>query len=113
MRGSSPEPQHAPRLGPRFGFTITKKIGNAVVRNKIRRRLRAALIEIAPSAAHAETDYVLVARKPAVDQDFRSLVADLRAAFQRVHAQPKPKIKSDTPKPAVNNPPVKPHDPKV
>ena len=71
--------------GPRFGFTITKKIGNAVVRNKIRRRLRAALVEISLFVARPDTDYVLVARRPAADQNFASLVADLKTAFERVH----------------------------
>lgn len=71
--------------GPRFGFTITKKIGNAVIRNKIRRRLRAALVEISPLVARPDTDYVLVARRPAADQNFASLVADLKTAFERVH----------------------------
>lgn len=93
--------------GPRFGFTITKKIGNAVVRNKIRRRLRAALIEISPLVARPDTDYVLVARRPAVGQNFASLVADLKTAFERVHAtNPKspnskrPDPKSPQPRPA-------------
>lgn len=75
---------------PRFGFTITKKIGNAVVRNRIRRRLRAALCEIGFQLAQPTMDYVLVARAPSVDQDFRSLIADLETAFKRVHAPSKP-----------------------
>lgn len=88
--------------GPRFGFTITKKIGNAVVRNKIRRRLRAALVEISPLVARPDTDYVLVARRPAADQNFAKLVADLKTAFERVHAphSKKPDPKSSNTRPA-------------
>jgi ribonuclease P protein component len=71
--------------GPRFGFTITKKIGNAVTRNLIRRRLRAALSEIAKVHARADTDYVVVARPPAADQAFALLTRDLITAFKRVH----------------------------
>lgn len=70
--------------GPRFGFTITKKIGNAVVRNRIRRRLRAALVELAPTCARPDMDYVIVARSAALDQDFAQLRIDLTRAFAQV-----------------------------
>ena len=78
-------------VGPRFGFTITKKIGNAVVRNRIRRRLRAALQEIAGSA-HPASDYVIVARTAAAEQTFATLVEDLKRALAKVDsARGKPK----------------------
>lgn len=103
--------------GPRFGFTITKKIGNAVIRNKIRRRLRAALCEIASACARTDTDYVLIARRPAADQEFRSLLADLRVAFQRVHAPGKslsnPVPKARPPDRVATNPAPLPLVPKV
>ena len=70
--------------GPRFGFTITRKIGNAVTRNRIRRRLRAALTALAPTAADSATDYVIVARLAAAEQDFTALSADLKRALERV-----------------------------
>ena len=65
---------------PRFGFTVTKKIGNAVVRNRIRRRLRAAA---KAAALHAKpgTDYVVVARAPALTLPFDRLVTDLIAGL--------------------------------
>ncbi len=72
--------------GSRFGFTITKKIGNAVMRNRIRRRLRAALVHVAPANADPQTDYVVVARGVAADQAFSDLVADFAKAFGKVHA---------------------------
>ncbi len=60
----------------RFGFTVTKKVGGAVERNRIRRRLRDALR--APGlAVEAGHDYVLVARREALTMRFADLVADL------------------------------------
>ncbi|MEQ1696137.1 MAG: ribonuclease P protein component [Hyphomicrobiaceae bacterium] len=91
--------------GPRFGFTITKKIGNAVVRNRIRRRLRAALVELSPLAARSDTDYVLVARLPATSQSFATLVADLKAAFERVHSQSPKSLNSKNPGPKSSKSP--------
>lgn len=74
--------------GPRFGFTVTKKLGNAVVRNRIRRRLKAALAAI--SADHAEDgfDYVLLARSAAFDRPFEDMQKDLVRAFNVLHKTP-------------------------
>ena len=64
--------------GPaRFGFTVTKKIGNAVVRNRIRRRLREAVRVAGEAEAAAGMDYVLVGRPAALTLEFERLVADL------------------------------------
>ena len=71
------EPDDRP---PRFGFTVTKKIGNAVVRNRIRRRLREA-VRRAEGSAEAATDYVLVARSAALTLQFERLVTDLMTGF--------------------------------
>ncbi|RBP06473.1 ribonuclease P protein component [Roseiarcus fermentans] len=68
----------------RVGFTVTKKVGNAVVRNRIRRRLKAALAGAGPLAARADCDYVLVARREALARPFAALVDDLRRAFRAV-----------------------------
>ncbi len=85
--------------GPRFGFTITKKVGNAVVRNKMRRRLRGALSEIVATCADVHTDYVVVARPAAADQDYRTLKSDLATAFARVNQPPRTKnVQGHTPK---------------
>src|ERR1700690_1195885 len=51
---------------PRVGFTVTRKIGGAVERNRIRRRLKAALAAASAIAPNAHSDYVLVARRPAL-----------------------------------------------
>jgi ribonuclease P protein component len=69
--------------GPRFGFTITKKIGGAVVRNRIRRRLRALVAGL--GEAHADHDYVVIARPGAIDRTYQDLKADLEQAVQRIH----------------------------
>lgn len=70
---------------PRFGFTVTKAIGGAVERNRIRRRLKAAVTAIGPGSARLGHDYVLIARKDALEIPFDSLKKDLERAFHRVH----------------------------
>jgi ribonuclease P protein component len=72
--------------GARFGFTVTKKIGNAITRNRIRRRLREAVRTVAPVCARAGCDYVLIARQGALTQQFALLIEDLKTAFHRIHA---------------------------
>lgn len=67
-----------PTIG--IGITVTRKIGNAVVRNRARRRLRAALAAVMPGPARAGLDYVLVARPAALTIPFTSLIDDLRSA---------------------------------
>jgi ribonuclease P protein component len=70
---------------PRFGFTVTKALGGAVERNRIRRRLKAAVTAVAKDAACAGHDYVLIARRAARDCPFELLKKDLERAFHRVH----------------------------
>lgn len=70
----------------RVGFVCSKKVGNAVTRNRARRRLRAAARAVLPERARAGWDYVLVGRPGAtVERPFADLVADLAAALDRVH----------------------------
>jgi ribonuclease P protein component len=68
----------------RFGFTVTRQCGTAVVRNRIRRRLRAAVSGLAAEHAKPGYDYVVIARTAALDRPFPVLKADLVAAFERV-----------------------------
>ncbi len=70
--------------GARIGVTVTRKVGNAVVRNRIRRRLKEALRAARPLEAEADHDYVLVARREALGRSFAALVEDVRQAFRAV-----------------------------
>ncbi len=80
-----------PRTGPttgsqaRFGFTVTKQLGKAVTRNRIRRRLREAVRLVAATNARVDHDYVLIARGPALERPFADLARDIEIAFARVH----------------------------
>lgn len=70
----------------RVGFTCSKKIGNAVTRNRAKRRLRAIAREVLPRRARPGWDYVLVGRPGAtVSRDHAAMVADLEGALDRVH----------------------------
>jgi ribonuclease P protein component len=73
----------------RLGLTVTKKIGNAVVRNRVRRRLRAAARAVLPVAGRAGYDYVLIARQGTLGRSFTDLKSDLERALKAVHS-PKP-----------------------
>lgn len=68
------------------GFTATKKLGNAVIRNRAKRRMRAAARECLPHLARADRLYVMVARDAILDCSFESLCKDLRYALTRVNA---------------------------
>lgn len=69
-----------------IGFTASKKIGNAVLRNRAKRRLRAIAREVLPRLARPGWDYVLVARPQAtVTRPFVDLLADLETALASVH----------------------------
>lgn len=71
---------------PRVGYTCSRKLGGAVVRNRAKRRLReAARLALAPGARPG-WDYVLIGRPDVtVSRDFRALQEDLRGALARVH----------------------------
>jgi ribonuclease P protein component len=78
----------ADTAGLRFGFTVTKRVGHATERNRIKRRLRAAAREAALDAAlgHAgkPVDIVVIARREALAADYRLLVDDLTRALEAV-----------------------------
>ncbi len=69
----------------RVGFTATKKIGNAVVRNRAKRRLRAAAAELLPLLGREGHDYVLVARASLGDRPFPALLSDITTALKAAH----------------------------
>ncbi|SFF83383.1 ribonuclease P protein component [Novosphingobium sp. CF614] len=72
--------------GRRAGITVTKKIGNAVVRNRMKRRFRALLREVLPAHGLADTDHVLIGRETGVEREFSLLREELVAALARAGA---------------------------
>jgi ribonuclease P protein component len=68
----------------RVGFTVTKKIGNAVVRNRMKRRFRALAREIIPAQGFAGSDHVMIGRAGGIERDFAALRNDLCSALKRV-----------------------------
>ena len=71
----------------RVGFTASRKVGNAVVRNRAKRRLRAAAAEILPRCGRTDTDYVLIARSGTGEREYAELVADLAGAMRQLERQ--------------------------
>ena len=69
--------------GKRFGVTVTKKIGNAVVRNRMKRRFRELLRAALPGEGLGDTDHVLIGREGGVERDFAVLRQELTAALVR------------------------------
>jgi ribonuclease P protein component len=68
---------------PRFGITVTKSLGNAVKRNKVKRRLRALLTQHLPHYGVIGYDYVCIARYKAADCSYQDLETDLRYTLQK------------------------------
>ena len=69
----------------RVGFTASRKVGNAVARNRAKRRLRAAASQLLPLLAREGHDYVLVARASTGTRAFDGLLADVTAALNAAH----------------------------
>lgn len=65
----------------RVGYTVTRKIGGAVVRNRMKRRFRALARELLPDAGIAGADHVLIGRAGGVERDFASLRSELLKAL--------------------------------
>lgn len=68
----------------RVGFTVTKKVGNAVVRNRVRRRLKEAFRLLARERSIAGMDLVLIGRAATRSRPFPALIADIARALDRV-----------------------------
>ena len=82
---AAPQPGgEAEKNAPRLGFTVTKKVGIAVKRNRARRRLKAAAEIVMPRLARPGMDYVLVGRDATLTRDFEDLVKDLETALGRL-----------------------------
>jgi ribonuclease P protein component len=68
----------------RVGFTVTKKIGGAVVRNRMKRRFRALAREIMPLKGVSGADHVIIGRAKGIERDFGSLREELVGALERL-----------------------------
>jgi len=71
----------------RVGFTVSKKVGNAVERNRVRRRLREVVRLSDAERLRPGNDYVLVGRRAALDLPFARLMEDFSRALDHVHRQ--------------------------
>lgn len=68
----------------RVGYTVTKKIGNAVVRNRMKRRLRALARDVLPTAGTRGADHVLIGRAGGVERDYGLLRTELTKALSKL-----------------------------
>jgi ribonuclease P protein component len=71
----------------RVGFTVTKKIGNAVVRNRMKRRLRALAREVMPASGTPGADHVVIGRGEGVERDYATLRRELVKALGKAAAR--------------------------
>ena len=83
----------------RVGYTVTKKIGGAVVRNRMKRRFRALAQELLPDLGIAGADHVLIGREGGIERDYGLLRAELAKALRKIvrpvdEAQPRRDRKS-------------------
>ena len=69
--------------GQRYGITVTKRIGNAVVRNRMKRRFRELAREIIPVRGHAGSDHVMIGRSGGIERKFDDLRQDLTRALDK------------------------------
>jgi ribonuclease P protein component len=83
----------------RYGLTVTKKVGNAVERNRIKRRLRAAIRFDGGMAFVPGFDYVVVARREMLKLPFTDITTDLALALRRVHGIRDQRTKDETARP--------------
>ena len=86
---AEPQADEASAHAIRVGFTCSKKVGNAVARNRAKRRLRAAAREVIGLEAAPSHDYVLIGRTETLRRPYALLLQDLRTALKRVGAPAK------------------------
>jgi ribonuclease P protein component len=69
----------------RVGYTVSKKVGGAVVRNRMKRRLRALAAELLPDSGIAGADHVLIGRPSGIERDYGLLREELGKALRKAH----------------------------
>ena len=74
-------------LYPRVGFTVSKRVGNAVKRNRARRRLKSIASDILPREGFPAWDYVFIGRLVTLDRPYDLLLEDARAALRKIHKE--------------------------
>jgi ribonuclease P protein component len=90
--------------GPvRVGFTVTKKVGTATERNRVRRRLRELVKRLDVISMRPHSDYVLVGRRAALTRDFATMLDDLRSALHRLERQCQDARRGHKPQPELND----------
>ena len=67
----------------RIGFTVSKKVGGAVVRNRMKRRFRELAREVLPDRGHNGSDHVMIGRSGGIERDFSLLREDLAKALEK------------------------------
>jgi len=72
---------------PRFGFTVTKRVGSSVVRNRVKRRIKEAVRLRGINYCRAGFDYVVIARRHALICPFKEIQKDLQTALKRIHGR--------------------------
>jgi len=70
----------------RVGYTVTKKIGNAVVRNRMKRRFRSLVRDIFPTQAVVGADHVLIGRSTGIERDYATLASELQRALKKLRS---------------------------
>jgi ribonuclease P protein component len=76
----------------RLGITITKKVGNAVIRNRMRRRFRSLMQEMLAEKGKAGADHILIGRDSGIERDFGALRADMARALDKLAS---PSVRAD------------------
>lgn len=96
-----PAPGEADQV--RVGFTVSRKVGNAIRRNRARRRLRAVAAEVLPEFGRPGFDYVLIGRARTLDRPYAELVQDLRTALERIGRNQGPRRGAERRRPGVRD----------
>lgn len=91
-RHTNPDPSLQKPRPFRIGFTVSRKVGNAVARNRARRRLKAAAEDVMPRLAKNGFDYVVIGRQNTLKRPYQDLIKDLEMALKHMGAMKKAAI---------------------